>query len=88
MQLTTVRSMEKEYDMYLQSEKLVHSNQEQEKNVSPLFSSGKNRFLAITSLTNSIAAIWREKKVDPCYLETKKCSSQLLGAMKKIQTCI
>ena len=29
----------------------------------------------------------REKK-DPCYLETKKCSSQLLGARKKIMTCI
>ena len=23
-------------------------------------------------LTNTVAAIWREKKVDPCYLETKK----------------
>ena len=34
---------------------------------------------AISSLTNTVAAIWREKKVDPCYLETKKYSSQLLG---------
>ena len=34
------------------------------------------------------AAIWREKKEDPCYLETKKCSSQLLGARKKIMTSI
>ena len=40
------------------------------------------------SLTNTVAAIWREKKVDPCYLETKKCSSQLLGARKKIMTSI
>ena len=31
----------------------------------------KNWFLAISSMTNTIAAIWREKKVDPCYLETK-----------------
>ena len=30
----------------------------------------KNWFLAILSLTNTVAAIWREKKVDPCYLET------------------
>ena len=37
---------------------------------------------------NTVAAIWREKKVDPCYLETKKCSSQLLGARKKIITSI
>ena len=45
-------------------------------------------FLAISSLTNTVAAIWREKKKDPCYLETKKCSSQLLEARKKIMTCI
>ena len=40
------------------------------------------------SLTNSVAAIWREKKVDRSYLETKKCSSHLLGARKKIMTSI
>ena len=78
----------KDYDIYLKSEKLVHSQQEHEKNVSQLFGSGKNWFLAISSLTNTVAAIWREKKVDPCYLETKKCSSQLLGARKKIMTSI
>ena len=88
MQFTTVRSKEKDYDIYLKSEKLVHSQQEQEKNVSQLFGNGKNWFLAISSLTNTVAAIWREKKVDPCYLETKKCSSQLLGARKKIMTSI
>ena len=48
----------------------------------------KTRFVAISSLTNSVVAIWREKKVDSCYLETKKCSSQLLGARKKIMTSI
>ena len=78
MQFTTVRSKERDYDIYLKSEKLVHSQQEHEKNVSQLFGSGKNWFLAISSLTNTVAAICREKKVDPCYLETKKCSSQLL----------
>ena len=86
MQFTTVRSKEKDYDIYLKSEKLVHSQQEHEKNVAQLFGSGKNWFLAISSLTITVAAIWREKKVDPCYLETKKCSSQLLGARKKIMT--
>ena len=40
------------------------------------------------SQTNTVAAIWREKKVDPCYLEIKKCSSQLLGARKNIMTSI
>ena len=72
----------------IQSEKLVHSNQEDEKNGSQIFGSLKNWFLAISSLTNTVAALWREKKVDPCYLETKKCSSQLLGARKMIMTII
>ena len=40
MQFTTVRSKEKDYDIYLKSEKLVHSQQENEKNVSQLFGSG------------------------------------------------
>ena len=88
MQFTTVKIKEKDYDIYLKTEKLVHSNQEHEKNVSQLFGSSKNGFLAISSLTNTVAAIWREKKVDPCYLENKKCSSQLLGARKKIMTSI
>ena len=48
----------------------------------------KKWFLAISSLTNTVATIWIEKKVDPCYLETKKCSLQLLGARKKIMTYI
>ena len=82
-QFTTVRSKEKDYDIYLKSEKLVHRQQEHEKNVSQLFGSGKNWFLAISSLTNTVAAIWREKKVDPCYLETKKCSSKLLEQQGK-----
>ena len=88
MQFTTVSSKKKIYDIYLKSEKLVHSQQEHEKNVSQLFGSGKNWFLAISSLTNTVAVIWREKKVDTYYLENKKCSSQLLGASKKIMTSI
>ena len=78
MQFTTVGKKEKDYDIYLKSEKLVHSLQEHEKNVSQLFGSEKKWFLAISRLTNTVKAIWRDKKVDPCYLETKKCSSQLL----------
>ena len=88
MQFTTVRRKEKDYNIYLKSEKLVHSQQEHEKNVSQLFGSGKNWFLAISTLTNTVAAISREKKVDLCYLETKQCSSQLLGARKMIMTSI
>ena len=88
MQFTTVRSKEKDYVIYLKTEKLVHSNYKHENNVSQLFGSAKNWVLSISSMTNTAAAIWREKKVDPCYLETKKCISQLLGARKKSMTSI
>ena len=88
MQFITVRSKEKDYDIYLKSEKLVHSQQQYGKNVSQLFGSGKNWSLAISSLTNTVADISREKKVDPCYQDTKKCSAKLLGARKKIMTFI
>ena len=88
MQFTTVRSKEKDYDIYLKSEKLVHSQQEHEKNVSQLFGSKKNWFLAISSLTNTVAAIWREKKWIPAIWRPEKFSSQLLGARKKIMTSI
>ena len=88
MQFTTVRIKEKDYDIYLKSEKVVHSQLEHKKIFSQLFGSGKNWFLAISSLTNIVAAIWIEKKADPYYLEIKKFSSQLLGARKKIITSI
>ena len=71
MQFTTVRSKEKDYDIYLESEKLVHSQQEHEKNVSQLFGSGKNWFLAISSLTNTVAVIWREKKISLLFGDQK-----------------
>ena len=88
MQFTTVRSKDNDYEIYLKSEKLVHSQSEHKKKFSQLFGGLKNWFLAISSLTNTVAAIWREKKVDPCYLDTKKCSSQQLEARKKIMTSI
>ena len=75
MQFTTVRSKEKDYDIYLKSEKLVHSQQEHEKMFPSYLEVEKTGSQLFRSLTNTVAAIWREKKVDPCYLETKKCSS-------------
>ena len=54
----------------------------------PSYFNWKKLVRSISSLTNTVAAIWREKKVDPCYLETKKCSSHMLGARKKIMTSI
>ena len=62
MQFATVGNKKKDYDIYLKSEKLVHSQQEHEKNVSQLFACGKKRYLAISSLTNTVGAIGREKK--------------------------
>ena len=81
MQFTTVRSKEKDYDIYL---KLVHSQYEHEKNVSQLFGSGKNWLLAISSLTNTVADICREKKVDPCYLEIKNIVHNCLEQGKRL----
>ena len=71
MQFTTVRRKEKDYDIYLKSDKQVHSQQEHEKNVSQLFESGKNWFLAISSLTNTVTAFWREKKWNPAIWRPK-----------------
>ena len=71
MQFTTVRSKETDYGIYLKSEKLVHSNQEHEKKFSQLFGSGKNWFIAISSLTNTVTALWREKKWIPAILRPK-----------------
>ena len=56
-QFRTVKSKKKDYDIYLKSEKLVHSNQEHGKSVSLLFGSGKNWFLAISRLKNTVASI-------------------------------
>ena len=71
MQFTTVRCKEKDYDIYLKSEKRVHSQQEHEKSVSQLFRSKKTWFLAISSLTNTVAAIWGEKKWIPAICRPK-----------------
>ena len=89
MQFTTVRSKEKDYDIYLKSEKLVNSQQEHEKNVSQLFGSEKKLVPSYFEPGKHCCSYLEiQKKVDPCYQETKKCSSQLLGARKKIMTSI
>ena len=88
MQFTTLRSKEKDYDIYLKSEKLFHNQQQDEKIFPSYLEVENNWFLAISSLTNTVAATWREKKEETCYLETKKCSSQLLGARKNIMASI
>ena len=69
MQFTTVRSKEKDYHIYLKSEKLVHSNWEHEKNVSQLFGSGKNL----------IPSYFEPDKHCCSYLEREKSGSLLFG---------
>ena len=83
MQFTTVRSKEKEYDIYLKSENLVHSQQVHEKNVSQLFGSGKNWFLAISSLTNTVTAIPREKKGESLLFGDQKMQFNTVRSKEK-----
>ena len=78
MIMTSIKSQKNWFTASSSTKKMFLSYLEEEKTGSQLF----------YSLTITVAAIWREKKVDPCYLETKKCSSQLLGARKKIMTAI
>ena len=72
MQFTTVRSKEKDYDIYLKSEKLVHSQQEHEKNVSQLFGSGKKL----------VPGYFEPDKHCCSYLEREKSGYLLFGEQK------
>ena len=83
MEFTTVMSKEKDYDIYLKSEKLVHSQQEHEKNVSQLFGSGKNWFQAISSLANTVASIWRFKKSGSLLLGDHKMQFTTVRSQEK-----
>ena len=78
MQFTTVRSKEKEYDIYLKSEKLVLSQQEHEKNVSQLFGSGKKL----------VPSYFEPDKHCCSYLERVKCGSLLFGDQKSQLTTV
>ena len=63
MQFTTVRSKEKDYDIYLKSEKTSSQPVGARKKCFPSYLEvaimGSQLF---SSLTNAVAAIWREKK--------------------------
>ena len=86
MQFTTVRSKEKDY--LFKVRKTGSQPVGARKKCFPAIWKWKKKVTSCFEPENSVAAIWREKKADPCYLETKKCSSQLLGAKKKIITSI
>ena len=67
MQFTTVRIKEKDHDIYLKSEKLVHSNYKREKIFSQLFGSGKKQ----------VPSYFEPDKHCCSYLEREKCGSLL-----------
>ena len=69
MQFTTVRSKEKDYEIYLKSEKLIPSDQEHEKNASQLFAGGKKR----------IPSYFEPYKHCCSYLEREKSGSLPFG---------
>ena len=87
MQFTTVRSKEKDYDIYLKSEKLVHGQQEHEKCFPALWKCKKLVPSYFEPDKHCCSYLDREKSGFLLF-ETKKCSSQLLGARKKIMTSI
>ena len=72
MQFTNVRSKEKDYDIYLKSEKHVHRQQEHEKNVSQLIGSGKKL----------VPSYFEPDKHCCSYLEREKSGSLLFGDQK------
>ena len=69
MQFTTVRSKEKDYDIYLKSEKLVDSQQEHEKNF----------FSAIWKWKKMVPSYFELDKHCCNYLEIEKSGSLLFG---------
>ena len=72
MQFTTVRSKEKDYDIYLKSEILVHRNQEQEKNFFP----------AIWKWKKLVPSYFEPEKHCRSYLEREKNGFLLFGDYK------
>ena len=72
MQFTTVRSQEKDYDIYLKSEKLVHSQQEHEKKFSP----------AIWKWKKLVPSYFQAENHCCSYLEREKSGSLLFGDQK------
>ena len=69
MESTTVRSKEKDYDIYLKSEKLVHSRQEHEKKCFP----------AMWKWEKLVPSYFEPDKHCCSYLEIEKSGSLLLG---------
>ena len=78
MQFTTVRSKEKDYDIYIKSEKLFHSQQEHEKKCFP----------AIWKCKTLVHSYFESDKHCCSYLEREKCGSLLFGDQKMQLTTV
>ena len=79
---------EKDYDSYLKSKKLVHSNQEHERKVLQLFGSGKNWFLSIQSQKTLLQLFREREKSGSLLFGDKKIQFTTVRARKKIMTAI
>ena len=88
MQFTTVRSKEKDYDIYLKPEKTGSQPVGVRKKFFPAIWKWKKLVPSYFEPDKHCCSYLERGKVDPCYLETKKCSSQLFGARKTIMTSI
>ena len=88
MQFTTVRSKENDYDIYLKSEKKVHSQKEHEKKCFPAIWKWKNLVPSYFESDKHCCSYLEREKSGSLLFGNKKNSSQLLGARKKIMTSI
>ena len=77
MQFTTVRSKEKDYDIYLKSEKLVHSQQEHEKKCFP----------AIWKWKKLVPSYFEPDKHCCIYLERKKWIPAIWRPKNVVHNC-
>ena len=77
MQFTTVRSKEKDYDIYLQLEKLVHSNQEHK----------KNDFQAIWKWKKLVPSYFEPYKYCCSYLEREKWIPAIWRLKNVVHNC-
>ena len=83
MQFTNVRSKEKDYDIYLKFRKTCSQPVGARKKCFPAIQKWKKLVPSFSSMTNTVAAIWREKNLDPCYLETKKMQFTTVRSKEK-----
>ena len=88
MQFTTVRSKEKVYEIYLKSEKLVHSQQEYEKKCFPAIWKWKKLVPNYFEPDKHCCSYLEREKSGSLLFGDQKISSQLLGARKKIMISI